>query len=222
MNILPKTEMIACVVSLMLGLSGCSSVKTQRDVAIVPTPLSMEKGTGSFTFGPNTVITVPTEEQKPVAGLFASLFTRSAGFTPKVQVGTEGDVCLELDKNLPEDAYEMQVSSGQIRVKASDSKGLFYGLQNLRLLLPPAIESSTAQDTVEWTVPEMTVKDTPRFGYRGFMLDVSRYFLPKEELLRMIDCMALLKLNRLHLHLTDDNGWRLEIKKYPKLTEVGA
>lgn len=222
MNILPKTEMIACVVSLMLGLSGCSSVKTQRDVAIVPTSLSMEKGTGSFTFGPNTVITVPTEEQKPVAGLFASLFTRSAGFTPKVQVGTEGDVCLELDKNLPEDAYEMQVSSGQIRVKASDSKGLFYGLQNLRLLLPPAIESSTAQDTVEWTVPEMTVKDAPRFGYRGFMLDVSRYFLPKEELLRMIDCMALLKLNRLHLHLTDDNGWRLEIKKYPKLTEVGA
>lgn len=222
MNILPKTEMIACVVSLMLGLSGCSSVKTQRDVAIVPTPLSMEKGTGSFTFGPNTVITIPTEEQKPVAGLFASLFTRSAGFTPKVQVGTEGDVCLELDKNLPEDAYEMQVSSGQIRVKASDSKGLFYGLQNLRLLLPPAIESSTAQDTVEWTVPEMTVKDAPRFGYRGFMLDVSRYFLPKEELLRMIDCMALLKLNRLHLHLTDDNGWRLEIKKYPKLTEVGA
>ena len=222
MNILPKTEMIACVVSLMLGLSGCSSVKTQRDVAIVPTPLSMEKGTGSFTFGPNTVITVPTEEQKPVAGLFASLFTRSAGFTPKVQVGTEGDVCLELDKNLPEDAYEMQVSSGQIRVKASDSKGLFYGLQNLRLLLPPAIESSTAQDTVEWTVPEMAVKDAPRFGYRGFMLDVSRYFLPKEELLRMIDCMALLKLNRLHLHLTDDNGWRLEIKKYPKLTEVGA
>lgn len=222
MNILPKTEMIACIVSLMLGLSGCSSVKTQRDVAIVPTPLSMEKGTGSFTFGPNTVITVPTEEQKPVAGLFASLFTRSAGFTPKVQVGTEGDVCLELDKNLPEDAYEMQVSSGQIRVKASDSKGLFYGLQNLRLLLPPAIESSTAQDTVEWTVPEMTVKDAPRFGYRGFMLDVSRYFLPKEELLRMIDCMALLKLNRLHLHLTDDNGWRLEIKKYPKLTEVGA
>lgn len=222
MNILPKTEMIACVVSLMLGLSGCSSVKTQRDVAIVPTPLSMEKGTGSFTFGPNTVITVTTEEQKPVAGLFASLFTRSAGFTPKVQVGTEGDVCLELDKNLPEDAYEMQVSSGQIRVKASDSKGLFYGLQNLRLLLPPAIESSTAQDTVEWTVPEMTVKDAPRFGYRGFMLDVSRYFLPKEELLRMIDCMALLKLNRLHLHLTDDNGWRLEIKKYPKLTEVGA
>lgn len=222
MNILPKTEMIACVVSLMLGLSGCSSVKTQRDVAIVPTPLSMEKGTGSFTFGPNTVITVPTEEQKPVAGLFASLFTRSAGFTPKVQVGTEGDVCLELDKNLPEDAYEMQVSSGQIRVKASDSKGLFYGLQNLRLLLPPAIESSTAQDTVEWTVPEMTVKDAPRFGYRGFMLDVSHYFLPKEELLRMIDCMALLKLNRLHLHLTDDNGWRLEIKKYPKLTEVGA
>lgn len=222
MNILPKTEMIACVVSLMLGLSGCSSVKTQKDVAIVPTPLSMEKGTGSFTFGPNTVITVPTEEQKPVAGLFVSLFTRSAGFTPKVQVGTEGDVCLELDKNLPEDAYEMQVSSGQIRVKASDSKGLFYGLQNLRLLLPPAIESSTAQDTVEWTVPEMTVKDAPRFGYRGFMLDVSRYFLPKEELLRMIDCMALLKLNRLHLHLTDDNGWRLEIKKYPKLTEVGA
>lgn len=221
MNILPKTGMIA-LVSLMLGLSGCNSAKVQRDATIVPTPLSMEKGTGSFTFGPKTVITVPTEEQKPVATLFANLFTHSAGFTPKIQVGTEGDVCLELDKKLPEEAYEMHVSSERIRVKASDSKGLFYGLQNLRMLLPSAIESSTTQNTVKWTVPEMTVKDAPRFDYRGFMLDVSRYFLPKKELLQMIDCMALLKLNRLHLHLTDDNGWRLEIKKYPLLTEIGA
>lgn len=222
MNIIHAYKMIVCTLGLMLGLSGCSHVKTQKDTVIIPQPLSVEKGTGAFTFSPHTVISVPADEQKPVAELFASLFTRPAGFTPRVQTGQEGDICLQLDKNLSEDAYEMKITTKRILVKAADSKGFFYALQNLRLLLPPAIESSDAQTACDWSVPEMNIKDAPRFGYRGFMLDVSRYFLPKEELLRMIDCMAMLKLNRLHLHLTDDNGWRLEIKKYPRLTEIGA
>lgn len=78
-------------------------------------------------------------------------------------------------------------------------------------MLPPTIEGKE-KTTDTWSIPSLTIKDAPRFNYRGFMLDVSRFFLPKEDLIRMIDCMAMLKINRLHLHLTDDNGWRLEIK----------
>lgn len=89
-------------------------------------------------------------------------------------------------------------------------------------MLPASVEGASGKAAQAWTIPAVTIKDKPRFAYRGFMLDVARFFMPKEDLLRMIDCMAMLKLNRLHLHLTDDNGWRLEIKKYPKLTEVGA
>lgn len=119
------------------------------------------------------------------------------------------------------DAYELHITSDKVSIKAADAKGFFYALQNIRLMLPPTIEG---QEQVEnaWKVPAVVIKDEPRFDYRGFMLDVSRYFLPKEDVIRMIDCISMLKINRLHLHFTDDNGWRLEIKKYPRLTEVGA
>ena len=90
------------------------------------------------------------------------------------------------------------------------------------MLLPPAIESRVPADGIEWSVPALTLQDSPRFPYRGLMLDVSRFFIPKENVIRIIDYMAMLKLNKLHLHLVDGNGWRLEIKKYPRLTEVGA
>ena len=91
---------------------------------------------------------------------------------------------------------------------------------------PPAIAAGNRKcgqvDGTEWIVPAMTITDEPRFGYRGLMVDVARFFVPKENLLRIIDCMGMLKLNTLHLHLVDDNGWRIEIKKYPLLTEIGA
>lgn len=206
---------------MTVGLSGCHSSQSMDDQVIIPTPLAMEKTNGSFTFNAQTVIAVPSENEVGVANLFASLFTGAAGFTPEVKVGTEGNIVLEINDALKEDAYEMTVESSRITLKAADTKGFFYALQNLRLMLPAAIEGKTTSQA-DWTVPAMTVRDEPRFGYRGFMLDVARFFMPKEDVLRMIDCMAMLKLNRLHLHLSDDNGWRLEIKKYPRLTEVGA
>lgn len=104
---------------------------------------------------------------------------------------------------------------------ASEPGGFFYAFQTLRLLLPSDIEG-TALANQEWKVPAVSMKDEPRFGYRSMMLDVARCFIPKEEVLRIVDCMAMLKLNTLHLHLSDDTGWRLEIKKYPRLTQVGA
>lgn len=221
-----KNDMIkkwatCCLIGMTVGLSGCHSSQSMDDQVIIPTPLAMEKTNGSFTFNAQTVIAVPSENEVGVANLFASLFTGAAGFTPEVKVGTEGNIVLEINDALKEDAYEMTVESSRITLKAADTKGFFYALQNLRLMLPATIEGKTTSQA-DWTVPAMTVRDEPRFGYRGFMLDVARFFMPKEDVLRMIDCMAMLKLNRLHLHLSDDNGWRLEIKKYPRLTEVGA
>lgn len=209
------------MVSLILSLWGCQSPQQTQDVAIIPQPLSMEKGSGTFSFSKETTIAVANEEQRIIAENFASLFTLPAGFTPQVKTGQEGDIVFLTDNTMKSDAYELTVLPERITIKAADVKGFFYALQNLRLMLPPTIEGKE-KTTDTWSIPSLTIKDAPRFNYRGFMLDVSRFFLPKEDLLRMIDCIAMLKINRLHLHLTDDNGWRLEIKKYPKLTEVGA
>lgn len=95
-------------------------------------------------------------------------------------------------------------------------------MQSIRQLLPPAIESKTPAEEIQWNIPAVSLQDGPRFPYRGLLLDVSRCFIPKENVIKIIDYMSMLKLNKLHLHLVDDNGWRLEIKKYPRLTEVGA
>lgn len=210
---------------LLLGIvginAGCGKAVTLSEVAIVPQPVSVERQDGAFVFDARCVIAVPGDSVQAVAENFASLFTASAGFTPAVKVGENGNVLLTTDRSIKSEAYELHISSDRITVKASDVKGFFYALQSVRLMLPPAVEGNK-KSAETWAVPAVTVKDEPRFGYRGFMLDVARYFLPKDEVIRMIDCMAMLKLNRLHLHLTDDNGWRLEIKKYPRLTEVGA
>lgn len=207
---------------LAMGLSGCHSSENKEEVTVVPRPLSVEKGAGSFTLTATSVIAVPGEAQQTVAGTFAALFTASSGFTPEVKVAAEGDICLQVDEKMEDEAYELKVTPDGALLKAADNRGFFYGLQSLRLMLPASVEGASGKAAQAWTIPAVTVKDKPRFAYRGFMLDVARFFMPKEDLLRMIDCMAMLKLNRLHLHLTDDNGWRLEIKKYPKLTEVGA
>ena len=216
-----KKWIMACIAALALGIAGCHSPKQLEDVVIVPQPLSVEKGSGSFSFSGKTVIAVADDEQRIVAENFASLFTKSADFTPKVEKAKDGNIVFSIDQSMKTDAYELQITSDKITIKAADVKGFFYALQNIRLMLPPAIEGQEhAAET--WAVPAVIIKDEPRFDYRGFMLDVSRYFLPKEDVIRMIDCISMLKINRLHLHLTDDNGWRLEIKKYPRLTEVGA
>ena len=207
--------------TLVLGLTACRTEAPPKDVLPVPLPASVEKTEGVFRFNEKTMLTIVDESQRNMAENFASLFTQTAGFTPAVQVGGEGDIVFKSDPALNAEAYELQVDPQRITVKASDNSGFFYALQTLRQLLPASVEGNIPADDA-WTVPALRIKDEPRFGYRGYMLDVSRYFLPKEDVLRMIDCISMLKINRLHLHLSDDNGWRLEIKKYPRLTEVGA
>lgn len=193
-----------------------------QPIQIVPAPVQVVPGAGSYEFSNHTAFSVENAEQAEVARSFINLFTRAAGFTPELRIGgKKGDVRFVTDRLLKSEAYQLSVTPKGITVKASDKKGFFYALQTVRLLLPASIESERMVNTA-WTVPAVTVNDEPRFGYRGLLLDVSRCFIPKENVLRIIDCMAMLKVNKLHFHLTDDNGWRIEIKKYPRLTEVGA
>lgn len=204
-------------------VTGCNNTNLTHCISMVPRPAQMMPGSGNHLFSDQTVFAVENEEQAKVARSLIALFTRAAGFTPKLNVGGEGNVRLLTDPSLKSEAYSLEVSPQEIIIKASDNKGFFYALQTIRQLLPPSIERESVSDKkLEWNVPVVTIQDEPRFGYRALLLDASRFFIPKENVLRIIDCMSMLKLNTLHFHLTDDNGWRVEIKKYPRLTEVGA
>lgn len=194
-----------------------------QPISIVPCPESVSPDKGNFTFTGKTDFAVENEEQAEIVRCFSELFTRAAGFTPRVKVGEKkGKVCFLTDTSLKSEAYQLEVTPKRITIKASDGKGFFYALQTVRQLLPASIESTKVVNKVDWTVPAVTVTDEPRFGYRGLLVDVARFFTPKENLLRIIDCMGMLKINKLNLHLCDDNGWRIEIKRYPLLTEIGS
>ncbi|MBR5203859.1 MAG: family 20 glycosylhydrolase [Bacteroidaceae bacterium] len=194
----------------------------KQSVSLIPYPVNIEEKEGCFVFTDKTVVVVEDEDLKAVTEDFLSLFSQSAGFTPKLKKGKKGNMHIQKDGSLQEEAYVLEVNPENIWIKASGVKGAFYALQTLRQLLPSEIESGSLKEGVAWQVPSVSIKDEPRFGYRGLMVDVARRFIEKEHLFRIIDTMGMLKLNKLHLHLTDDNGWRLEIKQYPLLTSIGS
>ncbi len=210
----------AFILSLVLSVSTLLA----QSFNILPYPAEVKKGDGEFLFTPQTVISVENEEQHVSARLFADLFHASAGFRPAVSTGNaeNASVRLATDPLLAPEAYTLRVTPRDIEIFAADNAGFFYALQTLRHMLPAEIEYSHARPRTKWGVPCSEITDAPRFEYRGLMLDVSRYFIPKETVLKIIETMSSLKINKLHLHLVDDNGWRLEIKRYPGLTDTGA
>ncbi len=204
----------------------CQSNKTftEKEIAVIPQVQKMTMGESSFKFGKSTQLVVENAEQETIAGQLTRLFEKSAGWKPEILVGgAEGSnqVLFKTDESLAEEGYTLNVQKNRIDIKASKPAGFFYAIQTLRQLLPAEIESSK-QEQIDWLVPVVNISDGPSFKWRGYMLDVSRHFFSKEEVLRMIDNLALHKINTFHLHLVDDQGWRIEIKKYPKLTEIGA
>ncbi len=213
----------AVMCCLLFAITNVQADNLTPPTSLVPCPVGIVPGTGRFTFSAKTVFAVENEVQAAQARYLTDLFISAAGFAPAVKVASrDGDVCFLTDITLNPESYQLEITSKHILVRAADAQGFFYALQSIRQLLPGAIESGQVRDGVDWTVPAVTITDQPRFGYRGLMLDVARFFTPKENLLRIIDCMAMLKLNKLHLHLVDDNGWRIEIRKYPLLTEIGS
>jgi hexosaminidase len=208
---------------LFLAVTNIQADNLTQPFSLVPCPVSLVPGTGNFHFSAKTSFAVENEGQAEQVHQFTELLTRAGGFTPRIKVDSrKGDVCLVTDATLKSEAYKLEITIKKITIRASDLQGFYYALQSIRQLLPSAIESEQVTENVDWTVPALTITDQPRFGYRGLLVDVARFFSPKENLLRIIDCMAMLKLNKLHLHLVDDNGWRIEIKKYPLLTEIGS
>lgn len=197
-------------------------VFTENDLSIIPQPQSMVLGKGHFQFTQETVFVIDPALM-PARLPFLKQFERASGFKFAVQkVALSGSsVVIDTDKSLPKEGYTLAVTPKQISIKAADYNGALYALQTLRQLLPNEVESSELVKR-DWLVPAVTISDAPQYQWRGLMLDVSRHFFPKEYILKTLDRMAMLKLNTFHFHLVDNEGWRIEIKKYPKLTEVGA
>lgn len=202
----------------------------QGNTAIIPEPVKMSFKKGTFVLDRHTVIVVPAgnKELQQLAQLFSKWLSPATGFTLQIKSDTKGSekaIHLHLQEALTgiqsNEGYQLDISPVAIQIKAVQPSGLFNALQTLRQLLPAAVESKSLQ-TATWPIPAAEIIDYPRFEWRGLLLDVSRHFFTKEFVKEYIDQMARYKFNVLHLHLSDDQGWRIEIKAFPKLTEVGA
>jgi len=222
-----KTMKKLLYLSVLLCLTACHTLQkevvfTENDLTIIPQPQSMVLGKGHFQFTQETVFVIDPVLM-PARLPFLEQFERASGFKFALQkVALSGSsVVIDTDKSLPKEGYTLAVTPEKIDIKASDYNGALYALQTLRQLLPNEVESTELVKR-DWLVPAVTITDAPQYQWRGLMLDVSRHFFPKEYILKTLDRMAMLKLNTFHFHLVDNEGWRVEIKKYPKLTEVGA
>ena len=218
-----RTFYLILLMAFFTALPSMAQNQEEQFLPLLPYPMNATTGEGTFVFTSKTVIALEDEKVEPVAKEFAQLFMKAAGFMPKLKVKSKkGDIYIRIDEAVKEEGYVLDVKPDKITISVASEKGAFYALQTLRQLLPSAIEGETKSEGVTWSIPVLSITDEPRFSYRGLMVDVARFFIPKAQLLRIIDTMGMLKLNKLHLHLTDDSGWRLEIKKYPLLAEIGS
>ncbi|MFI1188312.1 beta-N-acetylhexosaminidase [Streptomyces californicus] len=188
---------------------------------IVPRPRRIRPAEGSFVLDASTTLTADPLLDGTARWLRGALGPATGCHLPPGTAGNSG-IALTLSDELGDEDYRLTVTSAAVTVEAGGPAGAFYGAQTLRQLLPAPVFRAGSVASGPWTVPAVTVEDGPRFRWRGTLLDVARHFVPKADLMRYLDLMALHKLNVLHLHLTDDQGWRLEIKRHPQLTEVGA
>ncbi|HDS08341.1 MAG TPA: beta-N-acetylglucosaminidase [Bacteroides sp.] len=199
------------------------------DVNIIPRPLEVRMTDGAFELTPATRILV-SPDMEQLGMYLQALLEPSTGFMLSVDVlqdesSLENAIVLNLDyggQQHGEEGYALSSSPDAVVITAAAPAGLFYGIQTLRQLLPPQVEERQVVTGVSWEVPGVEITDRPRFGWRGMHLDVSRHMFPVEFVKKYIDLLAMHKMNTFHWHLTDDQGWRIEIKKYPRLTEVGS
>lgn len=211
---------LAVAAVMMCAVSGVAA----QSIAVIPQPAQVEHRAGTLLLTPDMTLAYD-EAVGRQAEYLKQVMYRSTGFRWKTEDRAKrADVVLEIDTLLvpEEEGYRLTVDGKRIVISGHDAGGLFYGIQTFLQLLPPAVYSSSLQPDVEWRVPQVSIADAPNHPWRGMMLDVARYFFDKEFVKKYIDMMAMYKLNKLQLHLIDDSGWRLEIKKYPLLTEVGA
>lgn len=221
-------RVLGVVMVLELSSVACFAAGADaEELSVIPRPVSVERSEGAFRLTPATRIVARGSAWAEASKLIDAL-TPATGFVLRGATARQGDesaIELRLDENLldlGDEGYTLEVTRDGITIVARRPAGLFYGIQTLRQLLPAAILSNKKVDDVTWDVPCVKISDTPRFRWRGLLLDPARHFIPIQDVKRFIDTMALHKFNRLQVHLTDNEGWRIEIKKYPKLTEFGS
>jgi len=189
---------------------------------VIPRPAAVRVHDGVFTLDDATTL-FAEPPLADVASWFRGVLGPSTGcWLPPGPGNGSGEIALRIDPTLAREGYRLEVEPTGIQVTGAMPAGVFYGVQTLRQLLPPAVFRAARTISPPWGIPAMTVHDAPRFGWRGCLLDVARHFMPKADVLRFVDLLAMHKLNVLHLHLTDDQGWRLEVPRWPRLVEVGA
>ena len=218
------SRLMIALLTLMQVFLACSTPRAPKtesmDMNIIPKPQQMLEQKGEYVFAQATTVWMSDEIASKT---FFMDYLKA--MIPDLSLGTKGksDIEINLIQNakLPEEGYQLQVNSQGIRITAQDDPGIFYSIQTLRQLLPPAVEQGVNTLTGH-AIQSVDIEDYPRFGWRGMHLDVSRHFFPLEFVKQYIDMIALHKMNVFHWHLSDDNGWRLEIKRYPKLTGICA
>lgn len=205
-------------------------MRSIQNIAIIPEPVKINISTGKFILTDNAKI-LTDKNLLNISEFLKNLIFPATGINLKIKefdeitVINENSINLQLieDENkIGSEGYILSITPKNINVSAKTPAGIFYGIQTIRQLLPAEIESNKIIDNIEWEIPCLEVVDFPRFSWRGYMLDEARYFYGKDVVKRLLDLMALFKMNIFHWHLTDDQGWRIEIKKYPKLTEIGS
>ena len=204
------------------------SAQAASEISIIPRPAVMQVGRGSFVIDARTTIWADRADSA-VARRFARTIAPPTGLDLAVNVGAShrGNRIMfrrasGRDVTLGAEGYRLDVAPNAVTITSSTPAGAFYATQTIRQLLPPGIFREANVSNTAWSMPAVHIEDRPRFQWRGGHLDVSRHFMPKEFVKKYIDLLALHKMNTFHWHLTDDQGWRLQIKKYPRLTEVGA
>lgn len=215
---------------LSLSIISCKQQNAPNTYSVIPYPNSLVPEEGSFVFNKKTkmicTLSLDSASQEVVRN-FSALLNNVAGLKTECIVeeekGEKNIVFFDLDTSIANEGYSLDIDPSKIIIKASSAAGFYYAVQSLKQLLPIAVYGDKESDSVEkWEVPCVHIDDAPRFSYRGMHLDVARHFFSVDEVKRYIDLLAMHKLNVFHWHLTDDQGWRIEIKKYPKLTEVGS
>ena len=218
-----KINLVSIVVLCIILLAGCAGEPNQ-EVNIIPQPQSVAVEDGGFKLSPKTVINVVqgAEDLTPACTFLSTLTEKSFGTPLKIEKGAakSNAVNITVDPSMKADAYELTVSENAIHIQGGSSKAVFYAMQSLRQMMPVGMEKGEKMNKIR--IQNVRIQDEPRLGYRGTMLDVCRHFFTVDEVKTFIDMLALHKLSVFHWHLTDDQGWRIEIKKYPELTRIGS
>ncbi len=218
MNTFRRTTQVAIYTTLITLLTACfNNKKVALAPSIIPVPNEQVINEGVFLLNNDTKL-IFDEELKEVANFSKNYF--ESGSKIKLNSGSKNSINFKIDSSISnEEGYQLKVTPQEILISAKNSKGAFYGFQSLRQLLPEGFEKSTEK---EFAIQCLEIKDAPQFGYRGMHLDVGRHFFSVDFIKKYIDLMSMLKMNTFHWHLTEDQGWRIEIKKYPKLQEIAA